>query len=150
MRSVLALSVVFWPCAFLTGCRLSTPPLERESLSANVHGSLTGNCYQLVDGGEHLPTGFSPSLVILLDSVPVAQVLTADSIAWPATMLSSWSTDAKDGNLIHVWLSNGFERTGLALRRTADTLVGSVRRFADFPRVYLSHRARAIRVRCPE
>jgi hypothetical protein len=119
-----------------------------------------GGCYQLVDGDRHLPTGIPPSPVILLDSVPLypdespmimlAQVLTADSIAWPATTLSSWNIDATDANVIHLRLSNGFERYGLTLRRTADTLAGSVRRFADFPRVYLTHRARAIRVRCPE
>ena len=78
----------------------------------------------------------------------LAEVLTADSIA-PATTLSVWSIDATDANLIRVWLSNGVERSGLTLRRTADTLAGSVRRFANFPKVHLTHRARAVRVRCP-
>ena len=78
----------------------------------------------------------------------LAEVLTADSIA-PATTVSAWRIESTDANLIHVWVSNGVERSGLTLRRTADTLAGSVRRFANFPKVFLPHRARAIRVRCP-
>jgi hypothetical protein len=117
-------------------------------------------CYQLVDGGSHLPDGFPESPVILLDSIPAfpdeslmmfASVLTADSVAPPASTLSAWvRIDPPDVNLIHIWLSNGSERSGLTLRRTADTLAGSVRRVADFPKLFLSHPARAIRVRCPE
>jgi hypothetical protein len=120
----------------------------------------TAGCYQLVDGDSHLPEGFSPSPVILLDSIPAhsdesatimfAWVLPPDSVARPATTLAVWRIDPTNVNTIHLWLSNGFERSALALRRTADTLDGNVRRIADFPRVFFSHRARAIRVRCPQ
>ena len=161
MRALLGRVILFLPAsAFIAACGASTRPLARQSLSVDVHATQMGGCYQLVEGGGHLPAGTPPSPVILLDSVPLnpgesprimlAQVLTADSIAWPATTLSRWSIDATDANLIHLWLRNGFERSGLTLRRTADTLDGSVRRFADFPKVYLTHRVRAIRVRCPE
>ena len=79
--------------------------------------------------------------------IMLAQILTADSIE-PAARLSYWRIDSTDANLIHLLLSNGFEQSGLTLRRTADTLAGNVRRFANFPKVSLTHRARAIRVRC--
>lgn len=159
MRPLVGLTILFLPTsAFLAGCGASTRPLARQSLSLAVHVTQVAGCYQLIDGDRHLPAGIPPSPVILLDSVPLypdespiimlAQVLTADSIA-PAATLSVWRIDSTDANLIQLWLSNGFERSGLTLRRTADTLAGDVRRFANFPKVSLTHGARAIRVRCP-
>jgi hypothetical protein len=125
-----------------------------------VQVTQTAGCYQLVEGAERLPEDLPASPVILLDSIPAypdeapmpmfARVLTADSFARSAMTLSVWSIDATDATLIHLWLSDGLARYGLTLRRTADTLAGNVRRFADFPKVFLPHRARAIRVRCPQ
>ena len=145
---------------FLIGCGTINRPLARPSPSVAVQVGQTAGCYQLIDGGRHLPDGFPASPVILLDSVRsfpdespmimLAQVLTVDSVARPATTLASWRIDSTDADLIHVWLSNGYERSGLTLRRTADTLAGNVRRFADFPKVFLTHQARAVRVPCPK
>jgi hypothetical protein len=161
MRPLIPLTGFLATSVLLVGCAASNHPLARQSPSVALQVTQMAGCYQLVDGGSHLPEGFPESPVILLDSIPAfpdkspmimfASVLTADSVAPPATTLSVWvRIDPPDVNLIHIWLSNGSERSGLTLRRTADTLAGSVRRVADFPKVFLSHRARAIRVRCPE
>jgi hypothetical protein len=144
---------------FLVGCAASNRRLAHPALSVAAQVNQMAGCYQLIDGDRYLPEGVTASPVLLLDSVPSsldespmmlsAHVLTADSVSRPATALSGWRIDPTDANLIRLWLSDGFEQSGLTLRRNADTLVGHVRRFADFPKVSLTHRARAVRVPCP-
>jgi len=159
MRRLILLTRFLATSVLLVGCAVSNHPLARQSPSVAVQVTQVAGCYQLVDGGSHLPEGFPESPVILLDSIPTfpddspmimfASLLTADSVAPAATTLSAWvRIDPPDVSLIHLWLSNGSETSALTLRRTADTLAGSVRRVADFPKIFLSHRARAIRVHC--
>jgi hypothetical protein len=161
MRLLVGLTVRFLlTTVFLVACGASNRPLTRLLPSVAVQRSQMVGCYQLIDGSEYLPEGVPNSPVILLDSVPSspdespmmlsAEVLTADSVPRPAAILAVWRIDSTDANLIRLWLNNGFEGSGLTLRRSADTLVGHVRRFARFPRISLTHRALAVRVPCPQ
>src|SRR4051812_8355886 len=160
MRLLVGIRIGVLPTiVMLVGCGASNRRLARPALSVAVQVSQTAGCYRLIDGARHLPEGFPASPVLLLDSMPSspddsrmtlsARVLTTDSVPTLATTPSVWGIDSTDANPIHLWLSNGFETSGLSLRRSADTLVGNVRRFADFPKVSLIHRARAVRVPCP-
>ena len=159
MRLPVGLRIRFLPTiVFLVGCGASNRRLARQSLSVAEQVKQMAGCYLLVEGGRHLPEGFPPSPVILLDSVPAypdespmlmtAQVLTPDSAGRPVATFAGWTMDATHSNLIHLWVYNDFEGSGLTLTRSADTLAGNVRRFVDFPKVSLTHRARAVRVRC--
>src|SRR5437868_12095392 len=120
MRLPVGLRIRFLPTTvLLVACGASHRSLTRQSPSVAVQVNQMAGCYLLVEGGRHLPEGFPASLVILLDSVPsypdespmimTAQLLTPDSVARPATTASGWSIDATHSNLIHIWLSNGFE-----------------------------------------
>ena len=161
MRLLVGLTIRFLPTTvLLVACGASHRPLTRQSPSVAVQVNQMAGCYLLVEGGRHLPEGFPPSPVILLDSVPAypdespmlmtAQVLTPDSAGRPVATFAGWTMDATHSNLIHLWVYNDFEGSGLTLTRSADTLAGNVRRFVDFPKVSLTHRARAVRVRCPK
>jgi hypothetical protein len=163
MRPLIPLTDFLATSVLLVGCAASNHPLARQSPSVALQVRQIAGCHQLVDGDRHLPEGFPASPVILLDSTRAdpdesstmmfAWVLPANSTARPPTTLSVWRVDPADANLIHLWLSDDVKRSGLTrltLRRTADTLAGTVRGVADFPRFSLTHPARAIRVRCPE
>src|SRR4051812_22261688 len=97
MRLPVGLRIRFLPTiVLLAGCGASNRRLARQSLSVAEQVKQMAGCYRLIDGDRHLPEGFPPSPVILLDSVPAhpdespmlmtAQVLTPDSAGRPVAL----------------------------------------------------------------